>query len=332
MDKNYTHIDDLLGKSLAKETTTDEELVIQNWLKESPDNEQYFKEFQWLWAKMQEVKPFKRVDTEGALGKLHARMEVTPTLKAVKTPNKIFNLSFIMKVAAVFFIGFAIYSQFTKPEKPIIIQATLTAKTDTLMDGSIITLNKKSGLTLSDRFNKKERRMKLTGEAYFEVAHDATRPFVVEIQDLEVVAVGTAFNIDNVADNRRVSIMVTDGKVKVANKTETEYAMKGETAVYDMQTGHISIEKREDANKLAYKTRHLRFDETPLSMAVAQLSQVYGVNIILKNKQLENCPLVVTFDNKPLEDVLMILEKTFSIVVEKSGETIVLTGGNCGND
>ena len=337
MDKLY-NIEGLLGKSLAKETTVEEESTVQNWLKESPDNEQYFKEFQWLWVKTRQSKSTKRVDTEGALYTLNARIDADTALSVerpsairgtLKSPTRFFNLSFIMKVAAVLFIGFVVYNQFSKPELPTIIAATVSPKTDTLTDGSIITLNRKSGLTLSEKFNKKERRMKLTGEAYFEVAHDATRPFVVEVQDSEVMAVGTTFNIDNVANTLLISILVTDGKVKISSKTETQYALKGETALYDLQTGQITIEKKTDNNKLAYKTRQLHFDETPLSIAVSQLSKVYGVTIILNNKQLEQCPLVVTFDNKSLEDVLMVLETTFSIKVEKMGNEIILNGGEC---
>jgi transmembrane sensor len=333
MSEIYNNIDDLLGKKLAHETSSEEDNILQNWLKESPTNEQYFKDFQWLWAQTQLAKSTKRVDTEGALAALHTRMDAeTPALKAVKTPSKIFNIYTIMKAAAVVFIAFGLYNQFAKPTPPLSIVAQNKPQTDTLMDGSIITLNKKSGLTLSERFNKNERRMKLTGEAYFQVAHDVTRPFVVDVQDVEVKAVGTAFNIDNVTDARFVSIMVTDGKVKISSRVETKFAEKGETALYDSQTGSISIEKKEDSNKLAYKTRQFRFDETPLSKAVAEISKAYDVRILLKNKELEQCPVVATFDNKPLEEMLEILKGSCSFTIERVGDDYILSKENGGNE
>jgi transmembrane sensor len=328
MNEIYDNIEDLLGKSLAKETTAEEEQAVETWRRASPDNEQYFKEFQWLWENVPQSRATKAVDTEGALEKVHQQMDAAPALKVVKSPANIFKLSFLMKVAAVLFLGVLIYNPFSKPEPLPVIAARGTPKTDTLMDGSVVTLNKKSSLTLSERFNKKERRMKLTGEAYFEVAHDANRPFVVEVQDLEVQAVGTAFNIDNVTDTRFLSVMVTHGKVKIKSRTETQYAERGETALYDSQTGHITVEKKAENNKIAYKTRQFRFDETPLSIAVAELSKAYGVNIILKNKQLGQCSVVISFDNKPLEDILEILRRSCSFTVEKVGEEYVLNSLN----
>ncbi len=324
MDK-LDNIHDLLGKRLARETTAEEDLAVQNWLKESPDNEQYFNDFQWVWAQTHGIKATKQVDTEGALQKLHQRMDALPALKPVRKPTQIFNLSFIMKVAAVFLVGIFIYNQFSKPETPVVLTASVAPKTDTLTDGSVITLNKKSALALSERYNKRERRMKLTGEAYFQVAHNTERPFVVEVQDLEVVAVGTAFNIDNNTDARYTDVMVTEGKVKVSSPTQTVYAERGETAIYDSQTGTILLEKRGNENKIAYKTRQFRFDETPLSIVVAEISKAYQVNIIFKNKGLESCPVVVSFDNKPLEDILTVLSTTCGFTFERVGDDILLS-------
>ena len=323
MNEIYDNIEDLLGKSLAKETTAAEEQAVETWRTASPDNEQYFKEFQWLWENVPQARATKAVDTEGALDKVHQRMDA-PALKVVKSPANLFNLSFFMKVAATLLIGALIYNQFTKSDPMPPIAATVAPKTDTLMDGSVVTLNKKSSLALSERFNKKERRMKLSGEAYFEVAHDANRPFVVEVQDLEVQAVGTAFNIDNVTDTRFSSVMVTEGKVKIKSRTETQYAERGETALYDSQTGHITIEKKAETNKIAYKTRQFSFDATPLRMAVAELSKAYGVSIIFKNKSLGQCLVVGDFDNKRLEDVLDVLQGSCSFTVEKIGEDYIL--------
>ncbi len=334
MTEFYDNIDDILAKKLANETTAEEEAAVQNWLEKSPDNPAYFKEFTWLWEQTQAAKKqsHQKVDTEKALEKLHTEMDAAPRIQVVKPSSKIFNLSFIMKAAAVFLIAFGIYNQYFKtadvqPAQTIV--ASAQPLTDTLTDGSVVTLNKKSGLILVEGFNKKERRMKLMGEAYFEVAHDATRPFVVEIQNVEVMAVGTAFNIDNVSDDRFITILVTDGKVKIAAIKQIEYAEKGEKAIYNRQTGAISIEKSTANNALAYKTRQFHFDETPLSKAVAELSRVYETPILIKNKNLENCPLVVDFDNKTLDEILIVLADTFSFSVEKNESGVVLIGGSC---
>jgi transmembrane sensor len=332
MNEIYNNMDDILAKKLAQETTAEEDAIVQNWLKASSKNVQYFEDFEWLWAQTHGAKPLKPVNTEGALQKLHTRMEAAPALKVVKSSNHFFNLSFIMKTAAVLCIAFGIYSQFIKTDPPLTFATLAKPKTDTLLDGSIVTLNKKSSLVLSERFNKRERRMTLTGEAYFEVAHDATRPFVVDVQDLEVKAVGTAFNIDNTTDVKFISILVTDGKVQVASRVETKFVVKGETAMYDLQTGHILIETKQNDNKFAYKTHQFHFDETPLGSVVSALNKAYNVSIILKNKQLEQCPVVVNFDNKTVEEVLTVLGSTCAFKFEKVGEDIILSGTEARNE
>ncbi len=342
MSEIYEEMDDLLGKSLAKETTEEEEQAVQNWLKESPDHAAYFIDFQWIWVQMQSAKPQKAVDTEGALARLHARMDAPATAhvnidantnvtaptqmtKAVKASAKIFNIYTIMKIAAVVLLGFTTFNYFNRAAEPPKTMAALEKPvTDTLADGSVITLNKKSGLVLAQRFNKNERRMKLTGEAYFEVAHDATRPFVVEVQNVEVKAVGTAFNIDNSTDARLVLITVTDGKIKITGRDKSEFAEKGETAIYDTEKGTITVEKKANNNVLAYKTRQFHFDETPLSIAVAEISKAFGVPIILQDAELGRCPVVVSFDNKPLVDILDVLKSSCAFTIEKTGDTFIL--------
>jgi ferric-dicitrate binding protein FerR (iron transport regulator) len=329
MNELYKDIDALLAKMLSQEASAEEINAVEKWQAASPENQQYFKEFQWIWEKSQAANAIQKVDTEAALQKVHQRIDAAPSLRVVKKPVKFLNLSFLMKIAAAVMIGIFFYNQFSKPDLPVSMVTASKPQTDTLTDGSIITLNKKSALTLSEKFNKNERRMALTGEAYFEVAHDVERPFVVEIQNLEVQAVGTAFNIDNNSNLRFVSIMVTDGKVKISHKTDVHFVVKGQTAIYDTETATLSIETAEDKNKLAYKTNQFHFNETPLRVALNQLSKGYDTAFIVNNKELENCLLTVTFDNKSLDEILDVIALTFSCTIEKKTEGIILNGGKC---
>jgi transmembrane sensor len=329
MNELNQEIDVLLAKICSQEASQEEIKAVEKWQAASPENQQYFKDFQWIWEKSQAANAWQKVDTEAALQKVHQRINAAPSLRVVKKPIKILNFSLLMKIAAVVMIGMFFYHQFSKPDLPVSIVTTSKPQTDTLTDGSVITLNKKSALLLSEKFNKNERRMALTGEAYFEVAHDVARPFIVEIQNLEVQAVGTAFNIDNSPNLRFVSVMVTDGKVKISHKSAEYFAVKGQTAIYDTENDTLSIENAEDKNKLSYKTNQFHFDEIPLHIALNQLSKGYDTAFIVNNKELENCPLTVTFDNKSLDEILNIIALTFSCTIEKKTEGIILNGGKC---
>jgi transmembrane sensor len=213
-----------------------------------------------------------------------------------------------------------------------IVTNTATILTDTLSDGSIITLNRNSGLSIANGFNRKERRMALRGEAYFEVAPDKTRPFVVAVNDLEIKVVGTAFNVDNASIPGKVLIAVTHGKVLVSTGGQSLYLSAGEQAEYNQQTHLLSrIETQQNPNTLAYKNKVFQFNATPLREVVRQLNSAYGTKISLQNQTLEACPLTARYNNLGINRVLELIADSFSFKLEKNPDgTYVLSGAGCG--
>ncbi len=83
-----------------------------------------------------------------------------------------------------------------------------------LADGSHVWINSGSSLTYNEGFNRKERNVYLEGEAYFEVAKDAERPFIVRTGEMDIQALGTAFNVNAYNDERYVSSVLLEGKSK----------------------------------------------------------------------------------------------------------------------
>ena len=229
-------------------------------------------------------------------------------------------------VAAVFF--------FRNPSETQEVQIAATANTltDTLTDGSVVVLNRNSALRIAGNFNKKERRMRLEGEAYFEVAHDREKPFVIEVQQLEVKVVGTEFNVDNRSEPGRVKVSVTEGKVQLSAGAQSLLLVAGEQALYESATGNITRVATPNPNVLAYKNRLFDYDATPLGQVVRELSDVYGVDISLKNKVLENCPLHGRYENLELDRVLDLIADAFSLTVEKKDGKVLLDGTGCGGN
>jgi transmembrane sensor len=329
MKENFTNIDELLAKKLAEETTPEETQYLEDWLSQSPENQRYFADFQWLWLNVPHGNSTvtQVVDTELALKKVNAKL-------GNKAPQaKVLKMQFWPQLAAavlVFAFAAVYFLQNKKVEDPISIASQENASIYALGDGTKLTLNKHSELTLSSGFNQKERRVKLSGEAFFKVAANKEKPFVIEVQNLEVKVVGTAFNVNENGKIGFVKVSVEEGKVLLQSKLQNEYLIAGETAEFEKSTGRIiRIQEQKDANVLAYKNRIFVFDATPLDLVIKQLTQVYGTEIVLKNVQLGKCPLSARYDNLTIERITELIAETFSLKLERTGNKVFLDGKTC---
>lgn len=334
MKENYTNIDELLAKRLAGEATDAEMRAVESWLDESADNRQYFESLQRLWtqAPMSRAATLRPVDTESALQKVKLKMQ--PASVAAPPARRVSMYRWVPAAAAVLILAIAAVWFFRDNTGAVGTQIVTTTATltDTLTDGSVVVLNRNSGLQVAGNFNRKERRMRLSGEAYFTVTPDKEKPFVIEVQELEVKVVGTEFNVDSRSEPGRITVSVISGKVQLAAGVENLLLMAGEQAVYETASRKITRLAQPKPNVLAYKNRSFQYEATPLRQVIRELSDVYGVDISLKNKVLENCQLYGRYENLELDRVLDLIADAFSLTVEQRDGKIVLDGTGCGND
>jgi len=333
MNEPYSNIDELLAKRLAGETAPEEEQLIEAWLQESADNRQYFEGLQRLWeqAPLSRAATLPAVDTEQALQNVKAQLR----LGAATPPARMIPMYRWVSAAAAMLavvVAAVLFLRNPAEKQEVQIAATATTLTDTLTDRSVVVLNRNSGLQIAGNFNKKERRMRLSGEAYFAVAPNQEKPFVIEVERLEVKVVGTEFNVDSRSQPGRVIVTVTSGKVQLSAGDQNVLLTANEQAVYETTTGRITRSTKPDQNVLAYKNRTFFYDATPLGKVVQELSDVYGVNISLKNKDLENCILIARYDNLELKRVLELIADTFTLTIERTEGKVVLDGTGCGGE
>ncbi|NMH86848.1 FecR family protein [Flavivirga algicola] len=176
-----------------------------------------------------------------------------------------------------------------------------------LPDSSIVWLNENS--VLSYNFSNPEtRQIALKGEAFFDVARNEEKPFVVSSPNFTTTVLGTSFNIDS--KGKKPSVSVIEGKVAV-NKKESEqlYLLeKGDKAIYDIDSKKLSKEHTNGVeNEMAWVDRKFIFDDTPLEKALEYLSQNYHVTFQLKNENLKNCYISGTFHKVSLKKILKLI-------------------------
>lgn len=324
------HIDLFITRYLSGELNPDEMAMLDDWRHESSDNERYFNQYVFINEKTRLIRSEKKFNTEKAWQSVHQKMQQSPEPKIIKSDNKfIYNKPIFLSIAAVILLLIGIASFFTlyTQSKPQFITyiSNDSIKTMTLADNSTICLNKNSKILYDKDFGKENRKIKLEGEAFFEVKHSQEKPFIVETQGTYIEDIGTSFNIKSKIENELVEVYVENGEVKFYTDKKIGISLiKGEKGVYNKITGCFSKIKETDTNLMSYKTRRFVFSNTPLDEVVQILSDAYDVNILLENNQLSQYKINVSFDNENIEAILTIIAATIDGEIEKKSDSYII--------
>lgn len=170
-------------------------------------------------------------------------------------------------------------SNLTENLKNTLVVPTRSTMMLTLSDGTKVWVNSASELTYKTAFDKKERRVKLKGEAYFEVAKDARRPFIVETNNINIQAIGTAFNVNSYQETTKVSL--TEGKLKVSNDENEIYMQAGsETEIINKKLKNFPLVNKAEAT--AFKDGIFYFKNKNMQQILDELSRWYGIKVDCK--------------------------------------------------
>ncbi len=189
----------------------------------------------------------------------------------------------------------------------------------------MVKMNASSILQYPKQFSTADRRVKLSGEAYFEVIHDASRPFVVELDHAIVEDLGTSFNISAYPGRGQVEVNVTSGSVRIQNKNQKEEAIlpAGSNGKILRENGEILVSNKLSPNYLSWITKEISFHHTPLSTVFAELENIYHVRIEFSDPKIANIPYTANFEKFQLEDIVNVIAKTHHLSVTKRANGFV---------
>jgi transmembrane sensor len=198
----------------------------------------------------------------------------------------------------------------------------------TLSDGSVVTLN--TGSRIETRINGQERTIRLLeGEAFFAVAHDATRPFRVYAGNGVTVAVGTAFSVR--LDKEAIEVVVSEGKVSFSRVADTvepvAYVAAGEAATFSDNTVIETVGETEVDRKLSWIDGKLVFSGDPLSSVVADISRYTDIQFDFASQELADMRVGGVFPVGEVDDLLDTLESNFGLRAVRVDATHVLITG-----
>jgi transmembrane sensor len=167
--------------------------------------------------------------------------------------------------------------------------------------------------------------VEFTGEAYFEVIHNAAQPFVVEMKTIRVEDIGTSFNIQAYPGKDQVEVNVTDGSVRLVDtgKKESAILVAGYNGKIGKGNGQIEVSKELAPNYMAWITKELTFHHTPLSTVFDELENIYHVKIEIADPRIAHIAYTANFDKFELEDIVNIIAKTHHLSVVKQADGFV---------
>ena len=311
---------DLISAYLQGNATAEQKGMLYEWVSENEDNYKMYMQIKNLWEI--EHPAFSETAVEEMKKKDKAKI-----LTIDRNSKKKFDFSF-PRVAAVLFIPLCLgimllaIKNHRLAEKRTIQQSVScsygTVTRFALPDGSNVYLNSGSVITFPDSFGPGERRIKLTGEAFFEVVSDDKHPFIVSSGDMNVIATGTEFNVEAYPGyNSRITLV--SGIVNVV-KNKEKFALKNGHQLQFNSDGSVINSKTDTFKWTAWKDGVIAFRADRLSYVFERLSQIYNANIVIEDPEIAEYQIRATFKDERLDEIMALIERCAPIrCVKMSG-------------
>lgn len=311
---------------IDRELTAKEQDSFFDWLAKNPENSNALAKYDRSWKRMDKLSEWLPEHSE----------KPNPDLLAPSNPSKKFRI-FTYAVAACLSLAAIIWFTLSKEEsvpKPESGIAEVENRT-TLADGSVVKL--KDDAEMAVLYSAQERRVGLEmGEAFFMVARDPDRPFVVEVQGSEVSAVGTAFNVRIGSDF--FEVLVSEGQVQVDSagryydgptaKPVLEASQRARISLSDLpETPAIATLTRGEIHRvLAWQHGLMTFSSKPLSEIAYELNHFNETQLIVLDEELAQSRFSGSFRSDNMKGFVRLLEAAFGAKAEWNGEFEILLG------
>lgn len=192
-----------------------------------------------------------------------------------------------------------------------------------LPDGSNVWIHSATSLTYNTNYYSKNRNVRLSGEAYFDVAYDKDHPFVVETEGMKITVHGTKFNVESFPGSENTFVSLKEGSVSLETKAETRFLRPGEVGTFNKRNGRLQIEKGDIELAVSWASNQIVFKNRPLNEICPLLSKWYNVEIHLSPELQEQYRYTFTLRHEPLEEIMRIMSRIHPINYEFSDENVL---------
>jgi transmembrane sensor len=304
--------EDLIAKYLSGEATPEEAIALSDWL-ETPANKVRFEELEDTWNRANPSRKVRTVNREMAWRKVQPSRSIG------------FSIGIAASIMLVLLVGAWLLVNSPADAKLSVVTADST-RDIILIDKSRVTLYRNTSIEFPEQFKRDKREVKLvSGEAFFSVAKDPAKPFIVHASFTDIKVVGTQFNVSMKGDE--IEVAVSEGRVLVMSSADSVYLDAGSAARFAINKK--ATPTTTDPNTWAYASRTLDFHDTPLRDVINTLEKTYGCEISLADERASTCKFSGHFNDEPVEKVLLFMSQTTTLTLEQNGKVFILQGEGC---
>jgi transmembrane sensor len=200
-----------------------------------------------------------------------------------------------------------------------------------LNDGSLVWLRGESKVLYYEKPDEGARYTTFQGEALFEVAKDASHPFIVQCGEVKVSVLGTSFNIKTGVD--QVELTVLTGKVNLSSAANTAGVdvLPQEKIIYknNGEFEKFSTSPQEITSLTVNTDYNMQFTNTGMDEVVNRLESKFNVSVKLSDKRIRNCKITMDFTDQSLEKSLQLISEVLDVTYSVQDKTVTLTGKGC---
>jgi len=338
---------ELLARYLSRECTTQEYIEVESWLRISEEHVEQLKSYERIWVDAQQLNKLD-IEFDSALdwSVLQNRIEAedlsveeqTPILITSRATALNRNISYFSRIAAilslVFLVGFygsQFFVQVPTEQNEAVLKEISMKKGQrgsvTLSDGTLVSLNSESSITLPDRFKSDVREVYLNGEAFFEVAKNEEKPFKIYVNGTVIEVLGTSFAVRAFPDDESVRTTVVEGLVSFRSQdediSEGVLLSAGDLGEFNLKRKKISKEFIENLDPyISWKEGYLTFEQASMTEVRKQLERKYDIEVVFEDSNIEFLELTAELKSRSLRNVLETISLSLGLEFELDQEIV----------
>ncbi|BBE18111.1 anti-sigma factor [Aquipluma nitroreducens] len=311
MEKEKFDIDQLIANRLLGTISDEENLFLDDWIKQSIENQRLYSEQKRLWNLFEIHQKVQKIDERKAYQTISDQLFIKKKVNVfgwIQRIAAILLLPVIIASVYYFYLGKGNHNQFSTVyntvETPLGMRSSLT-----LPDGTQVWLNAGSSISYPVLFADNYRKVSLSGEAYFEVKKNKKWPFIVSAKNMDIIVSGTTFNCNAYPENNQIQTVLVEGAISLTNNSATVNVLMtpGELATFNSSDQKVTKIKTDLQKYVAWKSGKLMFRDDKMNKVVEKLERWYNVEFDIEDKEIEDYIYTATFVDESLDQVLKML-------------------------
>jgi transmembrane sensor len=323
---------DAIARFLSGESPAEEAANVGTWLEAHPADRSLVERLG-----QSVTLPVADLDVEAALGQVKARFDqepAVPRLSVTRTHKTVWRARYVAPVlflaAAVAFAAIVLRPSAAGKDHPPVTAVAQTYTTAvghrdsiTLADGSHVILGPDSRLTVASDYGTGARSVELHGDGYFDVRHDAAKPFTVRVARAVIEDIGTTFAVESDAgDTTTVAVMSGSVRLRASDSSANSGALLSAGDRGSMSAdGRVRAFPHSVSDDAAWTTGRLVFREASLARVAGEIHRWYGISLRIEDSSLVHRHVTATFNGEPVDQVLKIIGLALGARIERQGDS-----------